>query len=90
VISRRAFVASLSIATVLTPSEGEAQQAGKIPVIGVLTSNPGVQISAFIEALRELSYEDGRNVRLAIRSAGTEIGRLPGFPASRRRGGKRP
>jgi hypothetical protein len=48
VISRRAFVVSLSIATVLTPSEGEAQQAGKIPVIGVLTSNPGVQISAFM------------------------------------------
>jgi hypothetical protein len=25
-----------------------------------------MQISAFVEALRELGYEDGRNVRLAI------------------------
>jgi hypothetical protein len=31
--------------------------------------------------LRELGYEDGRNVRLAIRSAGTEIGRLHGLAA---------
>src|SRR5262249_55168130 len=51
-------------------------------VVGVLLNEPPEQaFAAFHEKFRELSYEEGRNVRLEIRSADGKVERLPGLAA---------
>jgi putative ABC transport system substrate-binding protein len=81
-ISRRTFALGIGCAALARPLVGKAQPAGKTPVIGVLTSNPGVGvITAFLDALREVGYEDGRNVILVIRSADANLDRLPDLAA---------
>jgi putative tryptophan/tyrosine transport system substrate-binding protein len=61
----------------------EAQQEFRTPVIGFLSSsgdraNPGPHAQAFRQRLRELGYEEGKNIRLEYRSA---LGRLDHLPA---------
>jgi putative tryptophan/tyrosine transport system substrate-binding protein len=48
----------------------EAQQAGKIPKIGVLypDSESGVCLNGFREGMRELGYVDGKNIVIEFRS----------------------
>jgi putative ABC transport system substrate-binding protein len=54
----------------------------RIPVVGVLLNEPPEPaFAAFHEKFRELGYEEGRNVRLEIRSADAQSERLPGLAA---------
>jgi putative tryptophan/tyrosine transport system substrate-binding protein len=79
---RWAFVVGVTLATLAMPFAGEAQQAGKIPVVGVLLPNLlDKAFPAFLKQLGELGYEDGRNLRLVIRSADAKLDRLPGLAA---------
>jgi putative ABC transport system substrate-binding protein len=58
------------LALVATPHFAKAQQAGKIPIVGLLEAGNRLELwAAFRQQLRELGYVDGRNVRFESRSA---------------------
>jgi putative tryptophan/tyrosine transport system substrate-binding protein len=81
-VDRRAFVAG-TLGFLAAPLAGEAQQAGRIYRIGVLSgaSSPlPVDHPAFLKALRELGYVPGQNLILEERYAGG-TDRLPALAA---------
>ena len=64
------------------PAIGKAEPGSRVPVVGVLLNEPPEPaFAAFLEKFRELGYEEGRNVRLEIRSADAQSERLPGLAA---------
>ena len=72
---KRAAVSSILAAVVLLVLgvTAEAQQPKKVPRIGFLAGNPlsgnGARIEAFKQGLRELGYEEGKNIVIEWRSA---------------------
>jgi putative ABC transport system substrate-binding protein len=80
-IRRREFIAGLGSAAAW-PVVARTQQAERMRRIGVLTGadeNDPVwkaRISAFTQAFADLGWTDGRNVRLDIRAAGSDINRI--------------
>jgi ABC-type uncharacterized transport system substrate-binding protein len=78
---RRSFIALLGAAAAW-PVAVRAQQPGKMPRIGMLLAfienDPAMQarLVAFRQRLAELGWNDGHNVRLDYRFAGTDIERL--------------
>jgi putative ABC transport system substrate-binding protein len=83
-IPRRAVALGIAGAILATPLARAAQQSAKIPVVGVLQAAPfrgDPTQSEFVVSFRELGYEDGRNVRLVLRSAEAHLDRLPGLVA---------
>jgi putative ABC transport system substrate-binding protein len=81
-ISRRAFVAG-SIAVLAARRAAEAQPAGKVYRLGVLT--PGVRPTSPVMSnllplsLRELGYVEGQNLVIEQRFAEGKLDRLPGL-----------
>jgi putative ABC transport system substrate-binding protein len=81
-MNRREFIALLGGAAVSRPFAARAQQGDRVRRIGVLTGadeNDPVwkaRISAFTQALSDLNWTDGRNVRMDLRSGGGEINRI--------------
>src|SRR5262245_62134172 len=66
----------------LVPVVGEAQEAGKTPRIGVMSSSPSDPfVEAFRGGLRELGYVEGRNITVEYRWAEGRFERLPAFAA---------
>ena len=64
------------------PAIGKAEPGSRVPVVGVLLNEPPEPaFAAFLEKFRELGYEEGRNVRLEMRSADSKSERLPGLAA---------
>ena len=65
-ISRRAFVGTLTVGVLAAPLTAEAQEAGKVARIGVLHSGspPDPFVEPFTQGLRELAYVEGRNVSI--------------------------
>ena len=55
----------------------EAQQAGKVPLIGFLHLGSGGRVRLLREGLRELGYVDGQNIVIEVRAAGGKRDRLP-------------
>jgi len=79
-MNRRQVLTVLASA-LLWPAFASAQQAGHVPVVGLLITHPPVDdlVVDYLRAgLRKYGYEDGRNVRLEVRSA---LGRLERMPA---------
>ena len=80
-IHRRSFITLLGGAAAW-PLAARAQQGTRVRRIGVL--QPGVEsdpltsptFSAFTRALASLGWTDGRNVRMELRWAGTDINRI--------------
>jgi putative ABC transport system substrate-binding protein len=73
---------TLSVASVLALlfSPVPAQQTVKIPSVGVLVTHAGANDSVFENlrtGLREYGYEDGRNIKVEILSAGGHLDLLP-------------
>jgi putative ABC transport system substrate-binding protein len=68
---------SLLITSWITPAQ--AQQSAKVPRIGLLTliPNPDALESVFVQGLRDLGYEDGRNVSIEYRRAAGKVQSLP-------------
>ena len=69
-ISRRAFVGALIGGSLAAPMAAHAQQAGRVPKIGILANLRGGVPDlwgAFIEGLKELGYVEGRNMAIEWR-----------------------
>jgi ABC-type uncharacterized transport system substrate-binding protein len=82
-VRRRQFIALVGGAAVW-PITANAQQTAKIPRIGYLVTNFRVNrhlYEPFLERLRELGYEDGRNLVIEYRDAEGQLDRFPGLAA---------
>ena len=84
-MDRRTFIGVVAIAPLARSFVAEAQQARKMPVVGVLiptalTTGINAQtIAAVREGLREQGHVDGQNIVLEIRSAGGNPEALAGL-----------
>ncbi len=81
---RREFIALLGGAAVAWPLAARAQQAGKMPRIGILNNGSAALYSRtnpFFEGLRELGYKEGENLAIEFRFADWELNRLPDLAA---------
>ena len=80
-LRRREFIAGLAGAAAW-PLAARAQQGDRVRRIGVLMafdendSDGRRRYSAFTQALANLGWTDGRNVRMDVRSYGGDINRL--------------
>ena len=79
---RRAFISLLGGAAATWPLAARAQQAERMRRVGVLTAladnDPEAMawLKAFQEELQRLGWEQGRNIRIELRSAGSDQHRL--------------
>src|SRR5262245_960110 len=77
-IDRRAFITLVGGSILGAPLVGEAQQAGKVPRVGLLTAGVSQdRIDAFREGLRQLGYLEGQNIAIEMRSSEGKSERLP-------------
>ena len=82
---RREFITLLGGAATAWPLAARAQQDGRMRRIGVLMplgeDDPEAKhrYSAFTQALADLGWADGRNVRMDVRWAGGDINRTRAF-----------
>ena len=70
-MDRRHFLLTSLAGALAVPLAAEAQQAGKVPRIGILLYDgapPGL-LATFRERLRDVGYVEGRNVSLELRNA---------------------
>ena len=67
---RRIGIAVVVALTFLVSAAAEAQQASKVPKIGLLSPPPGAYVIAFEDTLRQLGYVPGVNVVFETRSPG--------------------
>ena len=83
-MKRREFVALLGGAAAW-PIVARAQQPAKLPTIGFLGPNTpsldGQRVSAFVQRLRELGWNEGRNVAIEFRWGEGRFERLAEFAA---------
>ena len=79
------LIVILAFSILVAPLAVGAQQAGKVPRVGVLSPGIGPAISAFYETLRqglrELGYVEGQSIVFAYRSAEGRYERLPALAA---------
>src|SRR5262245_33494129 len=79
---RREFMAGIGVATVAWPFVARAQQGDRVRRIGVLMqfdeNDPEGKrrVSAFTQALADLGWTEGRNVRMDVRWPGGDINRI--------------
>ena len=72
-MKRRAFIAAVAASAAAWPLGVRAQQAGGMPTVGVLmagaenSSENTPRIAAFRQALAELGWKDGENIRVIYR-----------------------
>jgi putative ABC transport system substrate-binding protein len=81
-LRRREFIAGLGGAAAAWPLAARAQQGTRVRRIGVLLPydandpEPKGRVSAFTQALADLGWTDGRNVRMDLRWAGADTNRI--------------
>jgi putative tryptophan/tyrosine transport system substrate-binding protein len=78
------LIAAIGGATVAWPLAARAQQPAKLPIIGALVignTDPGQFWREFRQALRDLGYVEGQNIRFEFRSAEGQVNRLPELAA---------
>jgi putative ABC transport system substrate-binding protein len=81
---RLALSITLLLGGLFSPVAAEAQQAAKVPRIGLLMSNPAGNphlLEAFRQGLRDLGYVEGRNLVIEYRSAEGKFERFPALAA---------
>jgi len=78
-IDRRVAFVSLALALLTSPLVAGAQQAGKVPQIGLIRpgSPPDPFAEAFLQGLRDLGYVEGRTIAIAYRWAEGKTDRIP-------------
>jgi putative ABC transport system substrate-binding protein len=85
-IRGKIFVWLLAAVLLTTTPLADAQEPAKIPRIGYVSAsgepnNPGPQIEAFRQGLRDLGYHDGKNVLVEYRYLEGKLDRIPTFMA---------
>lgn len=82
VVSRQSSVVWLIVCAMLFAlcSFAEAQQAAKIPRIGFMTGNADARAEAFLQALQDLGYIEGKSILVEQRYF-TERGQVPALVA---------
>jgi putative ABC transport system substrate-binding protein len=84
-MKRREFITLLGGAAVAWPLVAHAQQAAKIPRIGLLSpfspANTAIWHKAFLRGLRDLGWVDGKNIAIEYRYAEGRNDHLPGLIA---------
>jgi len=85
-MDRRVFLSALSGTLLAAPLAAEAQQAGKVYRIAILTtassvSSPSANYEAFVQGLRESGYVEGRYLAIEYRFAEEQLTRLPDLAA---------
>ena len=78
---RRAFMAIVAGGLLVAPLAAQAQQAGKVPRVGYLGIQPGIDVELFREGLRELGRVEGRNITIEYRWWEGKTERLPALVA---------
>jgi putative ABC transport system substrate-binding protein len=79
---RREFITLLGGAAVAWPLAALAQQGDRMPRVAVLTpfaeSDPEAQswFKAFMQGMQAVGWTDGRNIRIDVRWAGSEVDRI--------------
>ena len=80
-VDRRTFLSVLVAGALIRRPAAEAQPTGKVRRIGVLEPSlpaaNGHLVAAFRQALRELGWEEGRNIVVETRFADGKLERLP-------------
>src|SRR6516162_4534791 len=80
-LRRRDFIAGIGSAAAAWPRVARAQQGGRMRRIGVLLGSDEndplakTLVSAFTQALADLGWSDGRNLRMDLRWARGDINR---------------
>jgi putative tryptophan/tyrosine transport system substrate-binding protein len=80
---RREFIAII-VGALSWPIAADAQQAGKVPRIGILNNTSAALYSRtnpFLQGLRELGYAEGQNLAIEFRFAEWQLDRLPELAA---------
>lgn len=80
-MNRRDSLAALA-AMLVWPVRAAAQQSGRVPVVGFLITHPPVTdkvVDTLRNGLRKYGYEDGKNVRLEVRTALGQLDLVPGL-----------
>jgi putative ABC transport system substrate-binding protein len=83
-MDRRTFIGTVTGGLLAAPLAVEAQQAGKVPRIGILTLNRATApriLEVFLQGLRDLGYVEGRNVGIEYQDANGNLERLPALSA---------
>jgi putative tryptophan/tyrosine transport system substrate-binding protein len=84
-MKRREFITLIGGAVVTRPVAALAQQPDRTPTIGLLFTATETfyarSIEAFREGMRQLGYDEGRNIRFVYRFADGYFDRLPGLAA---------
>ncbi len=80
-LRRIGLVVTLALGVLAAPLAAEAQQAGKIPRIGVLASIRSPAIEGFERGLKELGYVEGKNIVIEWRLVEGKFERLPELAA---------
>jgi putative ABC transport system substrate-binding protein len=71
---------TLALATFALPIVAEAQQGGKVYLIGELREGPALPSKPFADAMREFGWVEGQNFRIERRHADTRT-QLPALAA---------
>jgi len=83
-MDRRTFLGGLTGGLLTAPLAVEAQQPGRVPVVGVLNSGftgQSTAIAAFRSGLLDVGLVEGQTIELEIRSAGGKPEALPSLAA---------
>jgi putative tryptophan/tyrosine transport system substrate-binding protein len=86
-VKRRQFIALLGVAAAVWPTVVRAQQPERIRLIGVLSPLPvddpeaKARMEAFLQALAQLGWVDGRNVRIDARWGDGDTDRIRRYAA---------
>ena len=75
--TRVAFPVALFLGSLVAPPAPQAQQAGKVTRIGFLQAVQNENVTAFVQALRDVGYVDGQNVLIETRLYGAMLDQLP-------------
>jgi len=80
-VERRTFMVMIAGTFLAGPLVAEAQQAGKVWRIGVLSTADGPEWEAFRQGLRTLGYIEGRNILIDYRWHAGKFNDLPALAA---------
>src|SRR5919109_1178204 len=75
--TRIALPVILVLSSLVAPPSSQAQQAGKVARVGFLQAVQNENVTAFVQALRDIGYVDGQNVLLETRLYGAMLDQLP-------------